>query len=70
MGYRVSIKPGSKEKQCEKFELHEPFRRIEVPRGAKMLQNLEIGTNGLLGGGVKVQLYAENGSRGTYSFKL
>ncbi len=59
-GYRLNLET----RECEKFELKEPFRVIEVPPGARPVGELEIGTSAIPGAGVLVQVYEENLPRG------
>lgn len=60
IGYRLNIR----ERTCERFNLTEPFRAIEVPPEAKSFGSLYIGSSAAEGAGVLVDVWGGQTERG------
>lgn len=63
IGYRLNLKT----KKCDKFSLKEPFPFIGVPSDAHFDGEGYIGTSGVVGAGVLVDLYTADTQRGRYA---
>lgn len=66
IGYRLNIR----ERTCERFNLTEPFRAIEVPPEARSFGSLYIGSSAAEGAGVLVDVWGGQTERGEVQVPL